>query len=403
MRQSQPTIAPARRGVAMVWTVLAIFGVLAMLSLAVDFARVQTARAELQSTADAVARAAADALDGGATAADSVATAIAAGSNVDGGTVAVQAGDVEYGAWDPSTRSFTAYTGTSRDSATAVRVRLYKNQARGNGVPLLFGQLFGVSNFGIGAASIATCSSYGYGMIGLDSITMSGNTTASYRSGQGGTGLKGSIASNGDITLSGSSLVRGDARPGIGRSVIGGAGRVTGSTAPLSSVISYPPESRNTYIYNNDNANLPAGALAPGNGANKWDMTIKSNNTLTISAGTYYVDDVSIQGTLSCTGPVTLVVQGNFSMSGRALTSANLPANFKLIMVRDSSNVIGTVSVSSASAFYGQIYAPESAISMSGNGDIYGSIIGKSITMSGTSAVYYDLNLSVPDGIKTVW
>ena len=37
--------------------------------------------------------------------------------------------------------------------------------------------------------------------------------------------------------------------------------------------------------------------------------------------------------------------------------------------------------------------APQSDITLAGNGAIYGQIIGKSVTMTGSSDIYYDLSL----------
>jgi hypothetical protein len=45
---------------------------------------------------------------------------------------------------------------------------------------------------------------------------------------------------------------------------------------------------------------------------------------------------------------------------------------------------------------YASIYGPTSAVTLSGTGDIYGSVLGKSVSMTGTSAIHYDLGI---DGV----
>ena len=50
---------------------------------------------------------------------------------------------------------------------------------------------------------------------------------------------------------------------------------------------------------------------------------------------------------------------------------------------------------------YANIYAPQSDVTLSGSGSIYGSIVGKSITMSGSSSIIYDLGL-VPPGSSAI-
>ena len=65
-----------------------------------------------------------------------------------------------------------------------------------------------------------------------------------------------------------------------------------------------------------------------------------------------------------------------------------------------AASVPGWLPISSSAAFHPSIYAPQSAITMSGSGAIYGSVLGKSVTMTGTSDIYYDLVLD-PDGDLT--
>ena len=47
----------------------------------------------------------------------------------------------------------------------------------------------------------------------------------------------------------------------------------------------------------------------------------------------------------------------------------------------------------SSAALYASVYAPQSDVTLSGNGAIYGSVVGKSVNMTGTSAIHYDLSL----------
>jgi hypothetical protein len=56
------------------------------------------------------------------------------------------------------------------------------------------------------------------------------------------------------------------------------------------------------------------------------------------------------------------------------------------------------VAVGSASAFYGSIYAPQSAVTIGGTGDVYGSVLGLTVNMSGSGAVWYDTSLEVNGG-----
>lgn len=65
-----------------------------------------------------------------------------------------------------------------------------------------------------------------YVIIGLNYVKMSGSATDSYwsPSGYSNPGKQGSVASNGNITLSGSSYMDGEARPGVGMTLSGAVG-----------------------------------------------------------------------------------------------------------------------------------------------------------------------------------
>ena len=62
----------------------------------------------------------------------------------------------------------------------------------------------------------------------------------------------------------------------------------------------------------------------------------------------------------------------------------------------------GQVDIGSTSDVYATIYAPQSPVVLSGSGSIYGSVIGKSINMTGSSNIYYDLNYAGGVGVLQV-
>jgi hypothetical protein len=76
-------------------------------------------------------------------------------------------------------------------------------------------------------------------------------------------------------------------------------------------------------------------------------------------------------------------VTGSVTLTGHASTPDNLPQNFKIIMLGT-----GKVSLSGNTDLYANVYAPTSPIVISGEGDIYGAVIGKNITMSGNAAIH---------------
>jgi len=53
-----------------------------------------------------------------------------------------------------------------------------------------------------------------------------------------------------------------------------------------------------------------------------------------------------------------------------------------------------TINYAGGSDFYGTIYAPEGDVSTSGNSNIFGAIVGDTVTLSGTGALHYDESLA---------
>ena len=378
-----------RKGGVFIQCVVTLVVLTGVCSLAVDLGRVQLAKSELRRTTDAAARYAVTGVNNGT--ALSRANWVAAQNPVDGTTHTFPSADVEVGKWDTATRTFTPGGG----SPNAVRVTGRRTAATGNPVPTAIAQSIGVNSVDVTVQSVALVRVSGYGVVGLNYIYMSGNSSDSYWS-QGATGGTmgeyGSIASNGPIVLQGSSSVHGDARPGIGKQVFGGHA-VTGNTAPLESPLVYPNGDAGNYAYVNNNS------LVPSTFKQASSLKVSSNKTLTLPGGNYYFNNIEIGGTISFTGPATIYCYGDFNMYGHAQTSGNLPGNLKLVMCPDTSgNPPGTVNIGSGASLYADIYAPQSDITLSGNGDIYGSVVGRSVSMTGTSTIHYDLALDPENG-----
>lgn len=390
-----------RRGVSLIWTTLALVVLVGFCSLAVDGGRIYLARAELRLAADAAARQAAVGLAAsGPSLARSSAVTAAGDTKVDGVPLALDsAADVQFGSWDPAARRFTPLNGANESSANAVRVTARRTQARGNPVPLVWGGLVGRRSINLTVSATARVNPRKPGIVGLDSITMSGNAsgsgnvTDSYRSRDGSlTGTtttynRGSIASNGDITLGGSSRVNGDARPGVGKSVVlGGGSGVSGSTAALLKPLDYPLDSAGPAATTNNNSSFGPYIDAGRN------VTI-GGASATVAGGTYYLNDLTVgsSGTLTFTGPATVYLTGNLRLDGTVNTYTSTPANLRLVFVTAGT----TVALASNSAVYADIYAPGSAFTMGGSATLGGSVVARTVTMGGTARVLFDESLTI--------
>jgi len=394
----------SRQGTGIIWTTVALMVMVGMASLAVDFGRAKLVRTELQNAADAAALAAAANISSPVADVQANAVAVARANRADGTPVLLSLAnsddtynDVQFIAWDGT--NYTVLNGVQRDSANAIRVITRRTAARGNPVKFYFASILGIDHTDITAAAIAQTNQAAYAVVGLDYIKMGGNSTDSYSAAKGTpiASKFGDVASNGDITLTGSSYINGNARPGIGKSV-SSPSRVSGSSTPLSTVLAFPdepdsaPTNFETVNANADFNTLPGVSSGP---ADSPDIYFTTNKTYALPGGVYYVDNFTIAASATVTfdSPTYLFCHGTFDMSGSAVTSGDLPTNLTLVMVPHNGTMPGSVTVGSGTAFRGTVWAPHSPVIMSGTGDIYGSLLGKSIDMTGTSRIIYDLSL----------
>lgn len=388
-----------KRGISIVWIIVAMTALIGMASLAVDFGRAQIVKSELRRAADAAARAAASSASS-PSAARKLASDFALQNMADGQPVQlVTAEDVKFVIWDAGKRTYTELSGSAESTANAVKVTAKRVAARNNAVPLLWAGLIGKSNCDVTATSIAALAPETYGIVGLNGITMSGNSSSSYWSnGSGGTGAAGNIASNGNITLSGGAVINGNARPGPSGKVSGGT--VTGTTTPLTTVLSYPNGNPGIYATSNDNGQIPGGYVTGGS------FTLGKNKSLSLPGGNYYFKDFTTQtgSQLTFTGPATIYCWGNFSMTSQTVTASSVPQNLKLVMCPGpQGQTPGSVTINAGASLYADIYAPQSNVSISGGGSIYGSVLGLTVSMTGGSSINYDLSLKGSGGIVMVY
>lgn len=148
-----------RRGSALVYVTLGMVVLIGFASLAVDYARVQLVKGELQAAADAAARHAVTGLRTDTNTAKANAIAAAQQNTAAGSAVTLDSkDDIEFGVWDSNSRSFNVLNGSWQASATAVRITARCDAKRGSGVNTIFAGLFGISNFNVSAVAIGAIS-----------------------------------------------------------------------------------------------------------------------------------------------------------------------------------------------------------------------------------------------------
>lgn len=373
----------------MIYVTIGMVAFAGFVSLAVDVAHVRIVKNQLQGAADAAARAACLNLPNGVTAAQNAAVSIGSKNYADGSPVSLNAStDILFGIWDPRARTFTQLTGAARANANAVRVTPSRSSAIGNPVSLMFATVLGKTacDVSTGATACLTGNAGNYSIIGLNGITMSSSAfTDSYNSSLGTYSAvtarqKGSIASNGNINLTASAVVKGDARCGVGMTTsLGGSATVTGLNAPMGHVMSYP------------------SVTLPGSYQDLGDVNMNGGN-MSVGGGTYLLHSLVLSGNshITWTGPVVLYIRDSYSVTGSVQidTYQNLPANRVLYFLPSCS----TATWSGTNVCVGELYGPDTDFTIGGSVELMGRITGRTITNSSTGGMHYDEALMAPGG-----
>lgn len=140
---------------------------------------------------------------------------------------------------------------------------------------------------------------------------------------------------------------------------------------------------------------LPSVPSAPASATSIPAINLGGSRTMTLNSGDYVVPSINITGSgkLIVNGtsaaPVRLWIQGanpNIHISGSGVANSNgVPSAFQIF-----SSLAGPTIFSGTAEFRGVVYVPNSLIQVSGNGDIYGALVGRDLHMSGNGAVHYD-------------
>jgi type IV pilus assembly PilX-like protein len=270
--------------------------------------------------------------------------------------------------------------------------------------------------------ALAPTPPFPYGMFatgtGCSALQLGGGaTTDSYTSAGGGnynstkSNTGGDVGSNGNVYMNGSSTQVGGAIgvpaattgpcPGSGLTISGGAGFL-------------PPTSQNKllaagpYVFPTPPSPSPAPPttdykitkdtpLPPGSYGN---IQATAGATITLSPGTYNVNSLSLAGnavvTVNPPGAVIFNVAGVgqatvFDTEGGTLTNTTGVANNFLINYAGT----GQVKLSGGTSTYVTVNAPNAAVEIKGGSDIYGAVIGATVTNLGGVAFHYDKNTSL--------
>jgi hypothetical protein len=213
-----------------------------------------------------------------------------------------------------------------------------------------------------------------HGLVG-DAYVDMGGTTDSYNSKDGLYGSEGDILSNGEVKLTGKAVVDGDATGfvfDISKNVV-----VTGEIIVATEPTEFMPVD------------------IPDSLENLGKIEVTNNDTLTLGPGSYQASEVKVSGDGqlfidNSAGPVTLYVTGKVDITGKGGITAYDPdpEKFALYVAGGSK-----VKLAGNGTFHGVVYAPESLLDISGNGEFFGSFVGNEVESSANAYIHYDTAL----------
>src|SRR5262249_16731536 len=255
-------------------------------------------------------------------------------------------------------------------------------------------------------------------LVGLEGVTISGAAYAdSYDSNGGYPATKGCLAnvlSNGAITVANSGAVRGNVRSTRAGVVISGASKVTGNATAGTTVSRSGSGAVGGKITNNALApivTLPAvPACGPPYSSNSGisgaysynesagDLTLSGVNVATLANGAYCFHNLTLTNLaqLKVNGPVIIKLTGALNIGGASSFSntTGIPANLRIL---SSYSEASGVTIKNGANNYMMVYAPQTEVSISGVARLFGSVVGKTITVVNSGAIQCDA------GLRCIW
>ena len=226
----------------------------------------------------------------------------------------------------------------------------------------------------------------------------------------------GDIATDGQLIEAGNAQIYGDVATNAG--TVSGAANITGieRTDFYQQPIPVGAPSWSTW---NSSPSLVTGTTTinadatKGSAASRYTLSsisLSGNKTLTVAGnpnGSQTYIEIYVTGDISVSGTGQIVVQpgvtatiyfaGNVDISGNGvLNSNNQPSDLMLYGIQPPTDTSEHVSIGGNSQITASVYAPGHDVTVNGggtNGHVYGSVVGKTVTMTGVSNLHYDERL----------
>lgn len=226
----------------------------------------------------------------------------------------------------------------------------------------------------------------------------------------------GDVATDGQLIDAGNAQIFGDVATNAG--TVSGAANITGVERtdfyqePIP--VGAPTwSSWNTSVSTVNSTTTITASPTQGSAASRYvlsGISLSGGKALTVAGnanGSQTYIEIYVTGDISVSGTGQIVVQpgvnatvyfaGNVDITGNGvLNSNNQPGDLLLYGIQPPSNTSLHVNFGGNSQITASIYAPGHDVTVNGsgtNGHVYGSIVGKTVTMTGVSNLHYDERL----------
>ena len=227
---------------------------------------------------------------------------------------------------------------------------------------------------------LRTSSLFSNGIVGVDSLSLAGNaSTRGFDSKTGSPATGGDVLTGGTLSMRGTSFVDGDAT--ADRIKLSNQAVIRGTVGTLATRPSY--------------VEVQAPSMIPQLGAIQLEATTRT----IVGPGTFAVSSLRLRdgATLyvdNSAGPVTLYVGGELSVTngGRIEAADADPQNLAVYVDAGKSvKLSGT-----GSSFHGVLYAPNSTVSISGESQVRGALVGSAVKLEDQGQAHFDRALTLP-------
>ncbi|MBI2360485.1 MAG: hypothetical protein HYV04_16545 [Deltaproteobacteria bacterium] len=201
-------------------------------------------------------------------------------------------------------------------------------------------------------------------------------------------GSEGDVLSNGNILLSALTRVKGNAI--AGGSVLKIGATVTGASVSGAPLRPYLPVSPCGPPYSSG-IGITGGIYDPATGRLRGAGAVP----IVLASGTYCFSSIDLSGSasaLTVTGPVRIFLTAHSLLTGGTVENATLVAE-NLKIFSSVSSVKEGLDIAGGPLAYMAVYAPNARVVVSGSGDLYGSVVGATVSATTGAKFHYDKRL----------